>query len=224
MNIKKVFITAFVSVMAFVSVVSFTACGKGGDKKTDVEEKPEYVYEADFKEVGNIKMDSLSRSCFNNGKIYMASTDIEYGKDYQVKSSKNYLLQCSADSDKTGQTEISGLKDNEYVHNLFLDNENSLCIITSVQNYNRKTNQDKSQYYMMRVDETGKTSGRIEIKPDKKDNESFYLSNNTIFLDGKLIVYFDKKVYTFNKDGSADKTFEFDNYIDGMFTANNGKV
>ena len=37
MNIKKVFITAFVSVMAFVSVVSFTACGKGGDKKTDVE-------------------------------------------------------------------------------------------------------------------------------------------------------------------------------------------
>ncbi len=224
MNIKKVFITAFVSVMAFVSVVSFTACGKGGDKKTDVEEKPEYVYEADFKEVGNIKMDSLSRSCFNNGKIYMASTDIEYGKDYQVKSSKNYILQCSADSDKTGQTEISGLKDNEYVHNLFLDNENSLCIITSVQNYNRKTNQDKSQYYMMRVDETGKTSGRIEIKPDKKDNESFYLSDNTIFLDGKLIVYFDKKVYTFNKDGSADKTFEFDNYIDGMFTANNGKV
>ena len=53
-----------------------------------MEEKPEYVYEADFKEVGNIKMDSLSRSCFNNGKIYMASTDIEYGKDYQVKSSK----------------------------------------------------------------------------------------------------------------------------------------
>lgn len=218
------FITVFVFVMAFVPVVSFTACGKGESKKTDEEEKPEYVYEADFKELGNIKMDSLSRSCFNNGKIYMTGTDIEYGKDYSVKSSKNYLLQSLADSDKIDQIEISGLKDNEYVGNIFLDDENNLCIITSVQNYNKKANQSKSQYYMMKVDETGKTSGRIEIKPGKKDSDNFYLSDNTIFLDGKLIVYFDKKVYTFNKDGSTDKTFELDDYIESMFTANNGKL
>lgn len=223
-NVKKVFITAFVSVIVFVSVVSFTACGKGGDKKSDGEENPEYVYEADFKELGNIKMDSMSRSCFNNGKIYMTGTDIEYGKGYQVKSSKNYLLQCSADSDKVEQTEISGLKDNEYVNNLFLDNENSLCIITSARDYNKKTDQYKLQYYIMKVDEAGKTSGRIVIKPDKKDDGNLYLSDNIIFLDGKLIVYWDKKIYIFNKDGSADQTFEVDDYIEGMFTANNGKV
>lgn len=219
-NIKKVFITAFVSVIAFVSVVSFTACGKGGDKKTDGEEKPEYVYEAGFKELGNIKMDSLSRSCFNNGKIYMIGSDVEYGKDYQVKSSKNYLLQCTVDSDKIDQMEIKGLKDNEYAYNL-LNNGNSMCIITSIQDYNKK---HKKEFYMMNIDEKGKISGRIEIKPDKKDNENFYLSDNTILLDGKLIVYFDKNVYTFNKDGSAGKTFEVDSYIESAFTANNGKL
>lgn len=223
-SVKKIIVTSALTVMAFVPAISFTACSKGGDKKTSGEENPEYVYEADFKELGNIKMDSLGNSCFNNGKIYITGNDIEYGKNYQIKSSKNYLLQCSAGGSNINQTEISGLKDNEYTSSLFLDDKNNLCIITSTQDYNKKTGESKVQYYMMKIDESGKTSGRIEIKPDKKDNDYFYLSDNIIFLNGKLIVYLDKKVHIFNKDGSFDKAFEVDNYITSMFTANNGKV
>lgn len=224
-NAKEIFIKSVVSVMAFVSVVSFTACSKGESKKTDKEDTPEYVYEASFKELGNIKMDSLGRSCFNNGKIYMTSSDIEYAKDYsEIKSVKNFLLQFTADSNEVNKTEISGLKDNEYVDTLFSDDENSLCMTTSIQDYNKKTGQSKSQYYITKIDEAGKVSGRTRIKPDKKDKEDFYLGGNTFFTDGKLIAYFDKKIYIFNKDGSLDKTFEFDNYIESAFTANNGKV
>ena len=33
---------------------------------------------------------------------------------------------------------------------------------------------------MMQLDKSGKTSGRIEIKPDKKELDNFYLSDNVI--------------------------------------------
>lgn len=223
-SIKKILVISVLTVMVFIPAILFTACSKGEDKKASKEEKPEYVYEADFKELGNIKMDSLGRSCFNNGKIYMTGNDIDYGKNYQIKSSKNYLLQCLAGSSQIEQTEISGLKDNEYVSSIFLNDKNSLCIITSTQDYNKKTGENQSQYYMMEVDEAGKTSGRTEIKTDKKDTDYFYLSDNIIFADGKLAVYLDKKIYIFNKKGNLDKTCELDNYIGNMFTANNGKV
>lgn len=223
-NARRVFVKSAIFVMAIVSVALFTACSKGEDKNQEKEEKPEYVYEADFKEAGNIQMDSLGRICFNNGKIYMTGNDIEYGKDYQIKSLKNYLLQCHADSSKIDKIEITGLKDNEYLDSLFADDENSLRIITSVQDFNKKTGQYKSQYYIMKLDEAGKASGRIGIKPDKKDTGDFYLGGNTIYSNGKLIAYFDKKVSIFNIDGSLDKTFELDDYIESMFTARNGKV
>ncbi|MCI9078299.1 MAG: extracellular solute-binding protein [Lachnospiraceae bacterium] len=222
-SIRKVFIKSAVAVLAFVSAVLCTACGKSNDKTSDKEEKPEYVYEADFKDLGNMKMDSLSRACFNDGKIYMTGADTDYGEDYQINSLKNYLLQCPTGGSKIDRTEISGLKDEEYIHTLFLDDEKNLCIITSVQDYNKEKNQNKQQFYMMKVDESGKASGRIEIKPDKKDKDDFYLSDNIIFSDGRLIAYFGKKVYTFNKDGSSDQTFELDDYIESMFTANGGK-
>ena len=76
--LRKTFIKLAIAVLAFVPAVSFTACGNGKDKGTDKEEKPEYVYEADFKELGNMKMDSLSRSCFNDGQIYMTGAEIDY--------------------------------------------------------------------------------------------------------------------------------------------------
>lgn len=223
-NIKKILVTSAITVMAFVPAIFFTACSKEKEKSSSKEENPEYVYEADFKELGNIKMDSLGHSCFNNGKIYMTGNDIEYGKNYQVKSSKNYLLQCLTDSSQINKTEINGLYDNEYVSNLFSDDKNNLCIITSTQNYNKKTDTYSSKYYIMQIDESGKTSGRTEIKPDKKDNDYFYLSDNTVFADGKLAIYLDKKIYIFNKKGNLDKTCELDNYISNMFIANNGKV
>ncbi len=222
--IRKAFIRFAVAVLVFVPAVSFTACGKGKDKNADKEEKPEYVYEADFKELGSLKMDSLSHSCFNDGQIYMTGEETDYGKNYEINSSKNYLLQCSAESNNIDKTEISGLERNEYINTLFLDDEKNLCLITSVRDYNREENQNKTKYYMMHVDKSGKTSERIEIKPDKKELDNFYLSDNIIFSDGKLIVYFDKKIYTFNKDGSAGQTFEQDDYIENLFTANGGKI
>ncbi len=228
MDIKKkarrAFIMSAITVMSFVPAVLFTACNKGDGKNTGKDEKPEYVYEADFKELGNLKMNSLSRSCFNNGKVYMIGTEDGYGKDGQVNSSKNYLLQCTDEGSGINKVEISGLKDDEQVCTLFLDDADSLCIITYKRNYNKKTDQFKSQYYMVKLDETGKTSGRIEIKPDKKDIDNFYLSDNIIFSDGRLAVYFDKKIYTFKKDGSSDQIFEFNDYIENMFTANGGKT
>ncbi|MDE6614960.1 MAG: extracellular solute-binding protein, partial [Lachnospiraceae bacterium] len=223
-NIRKIFIKSAVAVLAFASVVSFTACGKGKDKSADKEEKPEYVYEASFKELGNLKMDSLSHSCFRDGQIYMTGAETDYGKNYEINSSKNYLLQCSVESGNIDKTEISGLKKYEYINTLFLDDEKNLCLITSVRDYNREENQNKTQYYIMQIDKSGKTSGRIEIKPDKKELDNFYLADNIIFSDGKLIVYFDKKIYIFNKDGSACGTFEQDDYIENMFTANGGKT
>ena len=223
-KVKKVFMKAFVSVMVLAAAVSFTSCGKGKDKKPDKEENPEYVYEADFKELGNIKMNSLSSACFSDGVIYIVASDIDYDKNYEIKSLKNYLLNCAVDSDKIDNTQITGLKDNEYVNNLFLDDENKLCMLTSILNYNKKTGESRSGNYMLKLDKSGKASDRIEIKPDKKDEENFYLSNNTVFREGKLFVYFDKSIYTFNKDGSAGKTYEADNYIEKMFAANDGKV
>ncbi len=222
--LRKTFIKLAIAVLAFVPAVSFTACGNGKDKGTDKEEKPEYVYEADFKELGNMKMDSLSRSCFNDGQIYMTGAEIDYGKDYEINSLKNYLLQCTAESNNIDKTEISGLKKGEYINTLLLDDGKNLCLVTSVQNYNKNENRNNTQYYMMQLDKSGKTSGRIEIKPDKKELDNFYLSDNVIFADGKLIVYFDKKIYTFNKDGLPDKTFELDDYIESVFTANGGKI
>lgn len=105
-----------------------------------------------------------------------------------------------------------------------MDDEKNLCLVTSVQDYNKNENQNKTQYYMMHVDSSGKTSGRIEIKPDKKELGNFYLSDNILFSDGRLVAYFDKKVYTFNKDGSPDQIFELDDYIENMFIANGGKT
>ncbi len=64
-GIKKAFIMFLISVMAFVPAVLFTACSKKESKETVSEEKPEYVYDASFKELGNIKMDSIGKSCFN---------------------------------------------------------------------------------------------------------------------------------------------------------------
>ena len=223
-GIKKAFIMFLISVMAFVPAVLFTACSKKESKETVSEEKPEYVYDASFKELGNIKMDSIGKSCFKDGNVYMTCSDIDYGKDYQVNSSENYLLQYSGGSDKFDKIKINGLKNNECAGVLFADDGNSLHMLTYIQDYNRKTGKRKIQYYIMEVDGTGNASGRVKIQLDKKDSEDFYLGDNVIFLDGKLIVYFDKKVYIFNKDGSASKTFEFDNYIDSLFTANNGKT
>lgn len=147
--IRKAFIRFAVAVLVFVPAVSFTACGKGKDKNADKEEKPEYVYEADFKELGSLKMDSLSHSCFNDGQIYMTGEETDYGKNYEINSSKNYLLQCSAESNNIDKTEISGLERNEYINTLFLDDEKNLCLITSVRDYNREENQNKTKYYMM---------------------------------------------------------------------------
>lgn len=223
-NVKKAVIMSFVSFMAFMPSVLFTACDKKEDKEAGKEENPKYVYEASFKELGNIKMDSLGNPCFNNERIYVTGTDIDYGKDYQVNSSKNYLLQCSAGSDKVNKTKISGLKDNECAGSLLTDGENRLYMVTYIQDYNKKTGQSKTQYYMMEVDESGQTSGRVKIQPDKKDSGDFYLGDNIIFSDGKLVIYFDKKICIFNKDGSAGRTFELGNYIDSMFTANNGRT
>ena len=131
--LRKTFIKLAIAVLAFVPAVSFTACGNGKDKGTDKEEKPEYVYEADFKELGNMKMDSLSRSCFNDGQIYMTGAEIDYGKDYEINSLKNYLLQCTAESNNIDKTEISGLKKGEYINTLLLDDGKNLCLKADAQ-------------------------------------------------------------------------------------------
>jgi len=114
MDIKKkarrAFIMSAIAFMAFVPAVLFTSCNKGDGKNTGKDEKPEYVYEADFKELGNLKMNSLSRSCFNNGKVYTIGTEDGYGKDGQVNSSKNYLLQFTTEGSGINKVEISFIR------------------------------------------------------------------------------------------------------------------
>ncbi|MCI9078130.1 MAG: extracellular solute-binding protein [Lachnospiraceae bacterium] len=215
-----------ISITSFAMALVFTGCGKGGGKDSDKGKTPEYVYESEFNDLGTAGVDYVSKSIINNGNIYMTGSHYEEDKKNGTGKSINYIMTSSLDRQKIDMAEIKGLKKDEYPSNLLMDEEGNILMVSSVYNYNEKTNTSNTKYFILNIDKNGKLSGRTELKPGLKKNEEFYLSSSVIYANEKFISISerDRKVYIFNKDGSLDKTVESDNYIDNIFKANNGKI
>ena len=223
-NSKRVFISLLASIMMFSSAVSFTACSKG-NKVSKSNKTPKFVYEAKFKELGTIDADYVSGACITEDGVYMSAPHYEYDENYNVKSFKNYLIICDLEDNKIDMKEMKDLRQDEYINYFSQDKEGNMIMITNISSYNEKTDESKSEYYMINVDREGKFSNRIHLKPDLKKDEYLYPNKrSTVCIDDKLLIGSESKVYTFNKDGSAGKSIELDNYIECMFVSNNGKV
>ena len=222
---KKAFLTSAASLLVVSLVLSFTSCGKGKDKENTVKQEiPEYVYEASFNELAVSGVDYIEQSCINEGSIYMTGSHNVYNEKNEIEGSKSYLMSCPVDGSKISMTEMKGLKENEYINKLFSDEQSNMYVLTSRYEFNNKTGISENNFYMLKVDEKGKFSNRIKLKPDNKKNSEFYLGGNVIYIKEKLLVVSDGKIYIFNKDGSEEKTVKYENYVSGMFTANSGKV
>ncbi|MCI8750407.1 MAG: extracellular solute-binding protein [Lachnospiraceae bacterium] len=215
---------SIVSLALFVVVLLFASCGKGDGKSSGKDSTPEYIYESKFNDLGTVGVDYVSQSCIKDGNIYMTGSHYEYNEKKQSGKSINYLMKGSVDSKNIDMAEIKGLKENETPSTLFMDEEGNIYMLSSVYNYNEKTGASNTKYYMAELAEDGSLSGHVELKPGLKKNEELYLGGTAVYEDEKLITFSDQKIYIFNKDGSLAKTAESDNYIDSIFTANNGKI
>ncbi len=216
-NIKKAFAVLF---LLFAVVLPFTACGKGKGEGSGKEDTPEYVYESKFNDLGTVGIDYVNQSFIKDGTIYMTGSHYEYNEKDDSGKSSSYLLTSAVDGKKIDMAEFKGLKKNESPDKLFIDEEGKIHVLSYFYDYNEKTGDGSTKYYLSELNKNGKLSGHKEIKPDVKKNEDFYLGSNTIYADGKLISSSDSKIYIFNKDGSLYKKIETDNYVDKIFTAN----
>ena len=213
-----------VSLAVFTLSLLFTACGKGGGKGSGKDSTPEYIYEPKFNDLGNVEVDYVSQACIKDDNIYMMGSHYEYNEKKQSGKSISYFMTGSFDSKNLDMAELKDLEENESVIKLFMDEEGNMHMLSSVYNYNEKTGASNTKYYMAELAEDGSLSGHVELKPGLKKNEELYLGGTAVYEDEKLITFSDQKIYIFNKDGSLAKTAESDNYIDSIFTANNGKI
>ena len=213
-----------ISIASFAMALIFTGCSKGGGKESGKEKTPEYIYESSFNDLGALKVDYISQSLIKDGNIYMTGSVYKEDKKNGNGKSIYYLLSGSFDSQKIDMAEIKGFKKDEAPGGLFIDDEGNMFMLSSVNIYNEKTDISNNQYFISKLGKDGKLSGHKKLKSGIKKNEEFYFTNSVIYVNGKLIGVVDQKIYIFNKDGSLDKTIKSDNYIDYLFTANNGKV
>lgn len=216
-KISRKFFT--ISIASFAMTLIFTGCGKGGGKGSDKEKTPEYVYEATFNDLGTAEVDYVNQSLIKDGNIYMMGSHYEENKKSGSGKSINYFMTSSFDSKKVEMAEIKGLKENEGTERLFMDEDGSMFMLSSIYDYNEKTGVSNTKYFMSKLGKDGKLSGRKELKPGNKKNEEFYMGGSMVYANNKLITVSEQKIYIFNKDGSLDKTVETDNYIDYFFPA-----
>lgn len=213
-----------VSIASFAMALVFTGCGKGGGKNSGKDKTPEYIYESSFNDLGTAQVDYVNQSFIKDGNIYLTGSHYKEDKKNGTGTSLNYLLTGSFDSEKIDMAEIKGLKTNESPDKLFMDEDGNILMLSSVYNYNEKTNASNTKYFILKLGKDGKTAGRTELKPGLKKNEEFYLNGSVLYINEQLIGFSEQKVYVFNKDGSLDKAVQSDNYIDSIFAADGGKV
>ena len=223
-SIKKVFMVSLVSLTAFASAMSLTGCSKGGGKGSGKESTPEYIYESKFNDLGTVGVDYVDQAYINDGNVFMTGSHYDYNEKDGSGTSTSYLMTCDVTGKKVDMIELEGFKKDEYPNKLFMDEGGNMQMLSSVYKYNEKTGESKSKYYLLELGKDGKLSGRTEIKPEIKENEEFYLGSTSLYLDEKLIVASDQKIYTFNKDGSMAKCIEAESYIDTMFATSDGKI
>lgn len=220
-SIKKFFM---VSLASFAMVLLVTACGKGGSKDSGKDSTPEYIYESEFNDLGTVGVDYINQSCIKDNDIYMTGSHYEYNEKKQTGKSINYFMTGSVGSEKLDITELKGLKKDESMGYLFMDEDGNIHMLSYVYNYNEKTGASNTKYYMSELAKDGTLSGRVELKPELKKNEELYLGSYAVYVDEKLITVSEQKVYIFNKDGSQANVLETDKYIDNIFIANGGKI
>ena len=209
---------------SFIMALAFTGCGKGGGDNSGKEKTPEYVYESKFNSMEAKGVDYVNQSIIKDGNIYMTGSHFQEDKKGGAGKSINYFMTGSFDSQKIETSEIKGLKKNESPDKLFMDEKGDMYVLSYVYSYNEKKDFSSTKYFISKINTNGKLSGRAELKPGLKKNEEFYLGTSVIYVDGKLVAASDNKLYAFNKDGSLAKSAEADNYIDSIFTANNGQI
>ena len=222
--IKNGFGISIIFITLLLSVIYLTSCGKE-DKEGSNDETPEYVYEAKFKEIGTVDLNLLSQACITDEGIYMLARYYEFDEDNNIETEISYFMRYPASGDKIDITEIKDLKKNEYIQKFLLDKNGSMVVLTSVNHYNENTGEVKSDYYMINVDRHGRFSKRTRLMPDLDKNEQLDIgAGSAAYIEDKLLIDSENKIYTFNKDGSAGKSIELEDYIDYMFTASNNKV
>ncbi len=219
-NIKRIFT---VSLASFAITIAFTGCSKESGNDSGKESTPEYIYEPEFNDLGNVKVEYVSQSIIKDNNIYMTGSHYEADTKKDDGKYTSYLMTSTLDGKKVDMAEIKGLKKDENTDRLFIYEDGNMNILTSAYSYNKKTDTSSTRYYISNLDKNGKLSGRTELKPKTKKNEEFYLGS-IVYTNKKLIANAEDKIYIFNKDGSQANKVETGSYIDSIFTANGGKV
>lgn len=216
------------NVLLFVMAILFTACGKDATETSKTNTRSEYLYQPTYQSI-EIKMDYIQSACKKEDRIYM------YGSTWEEAKEKNgegrsiyYIASCNIDGSDLQEKEIKGLKDNEYVMSLAVDDKDQLLFMTQEYEYNEETGEDKQYYRIHRLNQKGKIEDTVELKKDKKDSdEYFYLDSNcVVFLDGMIYIGMDKKIYSFDEKGKAGKSYEIeeDMYIQKLILSAEGKL
>ncbi len=201
-----------------IAVLGLTACsGKEEKKASSDNTQKEYVYQPSFKEVDLGTKEYLGSSCIDDGRLYINYSEwIEDKENKEGGYSKNYFLSCALDGSDVKKTEMKALKNREYVLNLFLDDQGEKRFLTK----------RKQKYFLYTVGDDGTVTDGVELilKKEGKDAGDIY-PVYMAFSDGILYVGSGStKIYTFDEKGKQGKTYEAPDYIEGLFTAQDGKV
>lgn len=216
------------NVLLFLMAILFTACGKDATETSKTSARSEYLYQPTYQSI-EIKMDYIQSACRKEDKVYM------YGSTWEEAKEKNgegrsiyYIASCNIDGSDLQEKEIKGLKDNEYVLSLSVDDKDRLLFITQEYEYNEETGEDKEYYRIHRLNQKGKIEETVELKRDKKDSDEYFYINSSslVFLDGMIYVGMDKKIYSFDEKGKEGKSYEIDKemYIQSLILSTEGKL
>lgn len=212
--------------LATAMTAAFTGCSKNGkeQKTSTTAERSEYVYQPTFSDI-NLDVDYISSSCIADGTIYMMGTK------WSEKESKEtqYFITCGIDGSDLKQNVFKGMKKNEYVSVFTSDDQGKLRVLSQINDYNKKTGENKESYYLHTLNEKGKITDTVELQKKKKKSEDEYFYFNTggtAFSGGKLYIVVDTKIYAFNENGKEEKTYQDDNnnYIESMVASSDGKL
>lgn len=203
-----------------------TASEETTSEETDTEgtsAEDETSKESDTEDTGETSADDTdTEEASSQEDVQEEDNSSEHDEDnyeYEV----NNRVYCM-NFDGTGITEVcQPVLDNkdEYIQYLIIDKDGKILLFSAL--YDQKT--EKQQYYLSKLDDSGKITDHIDVSKDLDNGQDTYISK--IFADdkGNFIVITDQSVLVFDSNFSKTAEIKDDNtWIEAATLSKDGKV